>query len=211
MPLTAEDWTHIKWIDKTPDEAPDTLLNSIESDSDSETSVHPPPDFVLEGGNSAAQPNEDDVTIVPINAPEGACPNIPHVELDELLLPLIVLQLLICKILMNLILNIYAKAIKFGNVKLVDYVGPIKSPVPLVLNRFKLDLQDSSIRNQEQQHNHLWNEIGDSILIPCLLCLLPLKIFLQVLSPNSLPLLPMTVDKVASSIKSLLLQSILPS
>ncbi len=51
-----------------------------QSDSKSETSDHPPPVFVLEGENGAAQTNEDNESI---NAPEGAPPNIPFVESDD--------------------------------------------------------------------------------------------------------------------------------
>ena len=55
-----------------------------QSDSDSETSACPLPVFVREEGNDAAQQDEDDVSIVPINAPdEGAPPNIPFVESDD--------------------------------------------------------------------------------------------------------------------------------
>ncbi len=49
-----------------------------QSDSDSETSDHAPP----EGGNGAAQPYEDDESIIPINSPEGAPPSIPFVTLN---------------------------------------------------------------------------------------------------------------------------------
>ncbi len=41
-----------------------------------------PPVFVPEGGNAAAQPDDDEL-IVPLNAPEGAPPNIPFVESDD--------------------------------------------------------------------------------------------------------------------------------
>ncbi len=52
----AEDCEQVKWIDKTHDDSSDLLPNLIEqSDSDSETSDRPPPVFVPEGGNAAAQ------------------------------------------------------------------------------------------------------------------------------------------------------------
>ncbi len=50
---------------------------------DSETLDHLPLVFVPEGGNGAVQPNEDDVSIVPINSREGAPPNIPYIELND--------------------------------------------------------------------------------------------------------------------------------
>ncbi len=54
------------------------------SDSEIEISVCPPPVFIPEGGNAAAQPDGDDESIVPLNAPdEGAPPNIPFVESDD--------------------------------------------------------------------------------------------------------------------------------
>ncbi len=61
------------------------LPNLIEqSNSDSEFSASPPPVFVPEGGNAAAQPDGDDESIVPFNASdEGASPNIPFVESDD--------------------------------------------------------------------------------------------------------------------------------
>ncbi len=62
----------------------DPLPNLIEqSDSDSETLDQQPPVFILEGGNGAAQPDEDDESIIPINDPEGEPFNIPFVELDH--------------------------------------------------------------------------------------------------------------------------------
>ncbi len=79
----AEDCEQFQWIDKTPDDPCDSLLNFIEqSDIDSETSVCPSPVFVPEGGNVTAQPYADDESIVPINAPEGAPSNIPFIESD---------------------------------------------------------------------------------------------------------------------------------
>ncbi len=53
------------------------------SESDSETSDCPPPVFVPEGRNGAAQSNEDDEPIIPINAPEGEPPNIHFIALDD--------------------------------------------------------------------------------------------------------------------------------
>ncbi len=61
-----------------------THLNLIKhSDIDSETSDHPPPVFVPEGGNGAVQAHEDDESIIPINATEGEPPNIPFVESND--------------------------------------------------------------------------------------------------------------------------------
>ncbi len=82
----AEDQKKVKWIDKTPDDPSDSLPNLIEqSDSDSETSDQPPPVFVPEGGNVAAQQDEDDESIVPLNAPdEGALSNIPFADFNDI-------------------------------------------------------------------------------------------------------------------------------
>ncbi len=80
----SEDCEQVKWIDAAPDETSDPLPNLIEqSSSDGETSDYLPPVFVPVGGKGAAQPNEDDVSIVPITPPEGALPNITYVELDN--------------------------------------------------------------------------------------------------------------------------------
>ncbi len=74
----AEDHKQVKRIDETPDDPSDSPNLIEQSDSDSETSDHPPPVFVPEGGDAAAQQDEDDESIVPLNAPdEGAPPNIP--------------------------------------------------------------------------------------------------------------------------------------
>ncbi len=67
-------------------------------------------------------------------------PTYPMLNWMTLLLPLIVLQFLILTILMNLILNTYTKASKFGNTNLVMYIEPTKSPLPLNLSRFKVAL-----------------------------------------------------------------------
>ncbi len=64
-----------------------------------------------------------------------------------LLLPLIVLQLLIPTILVNLILNTYAKANKFGNVNLVVHANLTMLPVLLDLRTYLFALPDSSVRN----------------------------------------------------------------
>ncbi len=57
-----------------------------QSDNDSETSDQLPPIFVAEGRKAAAQQDEDDKSIIPLNAPdEGAPPNIPFVESDDAL------------------------------------------------------------------------------------------------------------------------------
>ncbi len=88
-----------------------------------------------------------------------------------LLLPLIVLQLLIPTILMNLILNIYAKASQFGNTNLVDYAELTKLPVLLDLN-IQFVLPDSLVRNLRANNANnfgMRDEIGDSILNAMLL------------------------------------------
>ncbi len=82
--VIAEYCEQVKWINKTPDNPSDPLPNLIgQSDNNSETSHFPPPVFVPEGGNGAAQPDVDDESIVPLNAPEGAPSNIPLVDLDD--------------------------------------------------------------------------------------------------------------------------------
>ncbi len=74
----------VKWIEKIPDETLDLLPKLIkQSDNYCETSNCQPPVFVPQGGDGAAQPNENDVSITPINAPEGVPPIISFVELDE--------------------------------------------------------------------------------------------------------------------------------
>ncbi len=68
----------VKWIDETPDDLSDPFSVLIEqSYSNSETLDLPPPVFVPEGGFDAAQPNEDDASIITPNTPEGTPPNIP--------------------------------------------------------------------------------------------------------------------------------------
>ncbi len=64
-----------------------------------------------------------------------------------LLLPLILLQLLIHTSPMNLILNIYVKASKYGNSNLVIYIEPTKLPVLLDLSIFQLAPQESAFKN----------------------------------------------------------------
>ncbi len=125
-------------VDKTPNELFDPPSHLFkQSDSDGESSDHPPPVIIPEGGSCAAQPNEDDESIIPINGPEGAPPNIPFFDLDMLLLSLILFQLPIPTILINLILNIHVKAIKFGNANLVVY-------------GFQFVLSDNYIKNMLQ-------------------------------------------------------------
>ncbi len=69
-----------------------------------------------------------------------------------LLLPMVMLQLRTPTILMNLILNIYAKASKSENANLVISLGPTNSPVPLDLSRFQFVLYHSPTRDQ-RAHN----------------------------------------------------------
>ncbi len=70
-------------IDKTHDDPSDPLPSLIEqSDSDSETSDCPCPVFVPKEGNFAAQPDEYDESIIPINDPEQVTSNKSFVEFD---------------------------------------------------------------------------------------------------------------------------------
>ncbi len=70
-------------VDETSDEPSHPPPHLIEqSDSDKETSDHPPQVFVSEGGTGAAKPYKDYESFIPINASEGALPNMPYVGLD---------------------------------------------------------------------------------------------------------------------------------
>ncbi len=105
---------------------------------------------------------------------------------------------------MNLILNIYTKASKSGNTNLVVYTELTKLPVHLDPSRFQFASSDCSIRNSRANKcYHLWNEICDLIVNTTP----PLKTVLQVLFPNSSPLLPIIADKLVVSLKSLWLLS----
>ncbi len=85
---TIEEWCHlfdgceqVKWINTTPYDPSDPLPNLIEEpDSDSEIADYSPPGFVPEGGNGAAQPDEDDESIISINGSEGAPPNMKQAK-----------------------------------------------------------------------------------------------------------------------------------
>ncbi len=109
------------------------------------TSDCPPPVFVPEGEDAAAQPHTDDESNVPLNAPDRASPNILFVESDDA--PVASDDVLILTPPINLIPSIYAKASKFGNVNLAVSVEPTKLPVPLDTSRFQFVLPYSPVRN----------------------------------------------------------------
>ncbi len=111
--------------------------------------VHTPPVFVPDQGYGATQPNGDDESIIQINATSTYLIMIWMM----LLLSLIMSHLLIPTILMNLILNIYAKTCKFWDTNQITYVEPMKSPVPLYLGRFQYTLPDSLIRNSSANND----------------------------------------------------------
>ncbi len=118
-----------------PYDPSDTLPNFIDqSDSDSETLDHAPPVYVPEGGNHAAQPNEDDLS-VSINATEGAHLNISFVELDDTPVAFDSASFADFYNHDEPDLNIYAKAKKFGNTNLVVYTELTKFPVLLDISK----------------------------------------------------------------------------
>ncbi len=128
-------------MDTTSYKPSDSLPNFIEqSDSDSETSACPPPVFVPKRGNAAAQPYADDESIVPLNAPEGAPPNIPFVESNDSPVAPDDASVANSYFSDEPGLSIYAKASKFGNANLAVFIKPTKSPVPLDPNRFQFVL-----------------------------------------------------------------------
>ncbi len=72
-----------KWFDATLEELSPNLIE--QTDNVSETLDYPPPVFVPDRGNGTTQTqNEDSDSMVPINTPEGAPPNIPNVILDDI-------------------------------------------------------------------------------------------------------------------------------
>ncbi len=86
-----------------------------------------------------------------------------------LLLPLLVPQLKIPTILMNLILNFYAKSSKFENANLVVYAEPTKLPVRLDLSKYLFALPDSSIRNSRANNVTIFRmKLVILFWLPCL-------------------------------------------
>ncbi len=109
-----------------------------QSDSESETSDHPPPAFVPEGGDGAAQSHVDDESIIPINAPEESPPNIPFVEEDS---------------------NVASDSASVGCLCKTDKVTSTFQP-----KQIPICAQDSSIKFKTKQCYHIWNKISDSML-----------------------------------------------
>ncbi len=75
-----EDGKQFKWIDKTPVEPSDPLPHLIEQ---SDVIVKLQTTHLQSLFQMEEMMMQDDVSIVPINAPEGSPPNIPYVEEDD--------------------------------------------------------------------------------------------------------------------------------
>ncbi len=157
MTLISEDHEHVKWIDQTPQELPRQLPILIEqSDNESETSVHPPPVFVS-GTIMDWWHYFENITCFShlVNVQREHPPT--YLLLKRMfLLPLIVPQLLIPTIMMNLILNIFAKANKNRNTNLAIYIEPTKFLVILNLNRFQFVPLDCLIWNSTANIAVIW-------------------------------------------------------
>ncbi len=90
-------------------------------------------------------------------------PNIPCVELDDTLIPSDIASVADSQILMSLILNIYVKERKFGNVSHIIYLAPTKLHVPLDPSKFQFALPYSSIRNSRAKNTMIF---GMRLVIP---------------------------------------------
>ncbi len=140
-----------------------------QSDNECQTSDCPPPVFVPEGEKGYAQSDPDDESIIPINASEGALPNIPHVEEND-------------------------APVASDSASVADYYNPDEPdpehlcqskqiwehqsgrlnkptmlPLLLTLRKYLLALTDSSIRNSRENNTIIF---GMRLVIPfCIPCI----------------------------------------